>query len=386
MSIHSIFVLSSSLALLTILVLVHAQNQAGFVSIDCGAPQESKYTEKTTGINYISDSTFTDTGLIHNISSEHSTGTLEQPFQDVRSFPQGTRNCYTLKPGTDTTTKFLIRASFMYGNYDGLNKLPTFGLLLDSSELDSVQFQDASTVVYKEIIHVIKTNHISVCLINTGSGTPFISGLELRPMENDSYVPDQPTASLQLFSRFDVGSTLNQPFVRYKDDAYDRIWTPYTKPNWAVENTSSSINTLDTPYKVPSTVMQTSVMPGNGSKSLVVSWEEIDSRLDYFICLHFADLDKREEKSNNREETVYLNGQLWQSAYDPPYMDAYTIHGQDSVTGQRIELTFNQTDKSLLPPIINGIELYQVKTLTQSLTNPDDGMFPYLSFGWGSKW
>lgn len=179
----------------------------------------------------MSDSTFTDSGEIYNISSDYITDTLEQPFLNVRTFPQGTRNCYTLKPDIDTTTKFLLRASFMYGNYDGLNKLPSFGLLLDSSEWDSVQFQEASTVVFKEIIHVPKTNHINVCLINTESGTPFISGLKFRPLKNDSYVPNQSGASLLLISRLDVGSTSKERFLRYRDDVFDRIWTPYTKSN-----------------------------------------------------------------------------------------------------------------------------------------------------------
>ncbi|KAL6296286.1 hypothetical protein ACE6H2_004428 [Prunus campanulata] len=38
-------------------VSVDSQSQTGFISIDCGLPYNYSYTERTTGINYISDST-----------------------------------------------------------------------------------------------------------------------------------------------------------------------------------------------------------------------------------------------------------------------------------------------------------------------------------------
>lgn len=189
---------------------------SGFISIDCGAPQDSKYTERTTGINYISDSSFTNTGVVYNISSEYNTNTLEQPFLNVRSFPEEIRNCYKLEtePISGNSPKFLIRASFMYGNYDGQNKLPSFVLLLEADEWDTVEFKDASTIVFKEIIHVPKKNYIDVCLVNTGTGIPFISALEVRPLKNESYDSSNPGTSVLLVSRLDLGSSSNQSFLR----------------------------------------------------------------------------------------------------------------------------------------------------------------------------
>ncbi|PNX90409.1 leucine-rich repeat receptor-like protein kinase at2g19210-like protein, partial [Trifolium pratense] len=54
--------LSVLLGVLTILVLIQAQDQSGFISLDCGLPENSTYSEKLTGINYISDAKFIDTG------------------------------------------------------------------------------------------------------------------------------------------------------------------------------------------------------------------------------------------------------------------------------------------------------------------------------------
>ncbi|KAK2654542.1 hypothetical protein Ddye_014398 [Dipteronia dyeriana] len=124
---------------------------SGFISINCGLSENSAYTDMKTGINYTSDVTFTETGVSYNISSEYIRDTLEQPFLTVRSFPEGRKNCYTLKPALGRI-KFLIRAGFMYGNYDGQNKLPSFDLLLVADVCDSVELSDASTVLSKNII------------------------------------------------------------------------------------------------------------------------------------------------------------------------------------------------------------------------------------------
>ncbi|KAK1548941.1 hypothetical protein Q3G72_019023 [Acer saccharum] len=308
MSRHWILSFLVGLALSTVL-LVHAQNQTGFISLDCGTPKDFAYTERTTGINYISDANFIDTGVGYNISSEYNSDNLEQPFLNVRSFPEGSRSCYTLNPDRVNTVKVLIRASFMYGNYDGQNKLPRFGLLLEADEWDSVQFENASTIVYKEIIHVPKKNYIDVCLVNTGFGTPFISALELRPLRNGSY-PTNTGISLLLFSRLDIGSMVNdKENFRLKDDVYDRIWSPYTKSNWVT--ISSPFNVSLNVYLPPSTVMQTAALPENGSNSLVIDWEPSDPTSEYYAYLYFAELDQSQADNETREEKVFFNGGSW---------------------------------------------------------------------------
>ena len=124
---------------------------------------------------------------------------------NVRSFPEGARNCYTLEPEKGKGNNYLIRAVFMYGNYDSKNQLPVFKLHLGVDEWDTINFNNSSQTVRKEIIHVPKTDYIDVCLVNNGSGTPFISALELRPLGNSSYNKTE-SGSLLLFNRWDIGS------------------------------------------------------------------------------------------------------------------------------------------------------------------------------------
>lgn len=170
-------------------------------------PDKSSYNEPTNGLSYISDATFIDTGVIKSISPEFKTNDEEQLWY-VRSFPQGLRNCYNINNTITAHVRYLIRGTFMYGNYDAQNKLPKFGLHIGPNVWDSVKIMDVSAPIYKEIIHVPSSNYIHVCLVNNGSGTPFISTLELRPLASDTYMSKY--RSLALHRRVDTGTTTNK--------------------------------------------------------------------------------------------------------------------------------------------------------------------------------
>ena len=134
---------------------------------------------------------------------------FQQQGINLRSFPQGIRNCY--KISTRKGTKYLIRATFLYGNYDGLNKAPEFDLHLGPNFWDTVKFRSVDIDTVKEAIHFPVKNYVRVCLVNTGSGTPFISALELRPLKNTTY-ETQTGTSLSLVVRMDIGSTTNSTY------------------------------------------------------------------------------------------------------------------------------------------------------------------------------
>ncbi|GKD21206.1 probable LRR receptor-like serine/threonine-protein kinase, partial [Tanacetum coccineum] len=185
------------------LVHVHAQVQTGYISIDCGSPENFNYVDQDTGISYTSDESFINTGTNRNISSEYAypnNPMLPQPLSDLRTFPQGNKNCYTLRPNGGKSSLNLIRATFMYGNYDGQDKLPEFDLYLGVNLWLSVKFINASDVVMTEIVHTALDDTISVCLINTGKDLI----LEDMLMVNG----------------------------RNTDDMFDRFVSPYISPSW----------------------------------------------------------------------------------------------------------------------------------------------------------
>ncbi|KAJ3704081.1 hypothetical protein LUZ61_007786 [Rhynchospora tenuis] len=177
----------------------------GFISIDCGLPENGSYIDDHTKLSYISDTQFIDTGLNHNISKEY-TPSVSKQYLTVRSFNSGTRNCYSLKslvPGS----KYLIRATFLYGNYDGLNQFSMFDLYIGVNFWKTVNISNAVTPVIAEVITVALADYVQVCLVNTGGGTPFISSLDLRPLKDTLYLLANSTQSLALVKRLNAGPT-----------------------------------------------------------------------------------------------------------------------------------------------------------------------------------
>ena len=72
---------------------------------------------------------------------------------------------------------------------------------------DTVIIKNVTDPAAIELIHVPSQTNLQVCLVNTGLGTPFISAIELRPL--DSTIYESNFGSLRLaaaFSRYYVGS------------------------------------------------------------------------------------------------------------------------------------------------------------------------------------
>ena len=175
-------------------------------------PEGSSYNDSGTGITYISDSPYIQTGTagISKRLPNFNSGVQRKVLEHVRSFPQGDRNCYMFN--STEGTRYLIRTSFMYGNYDEKNEAPEFDLYLGPNFWAKLAFQNASAVLVKELIHIFQSNYLHVCLVNTGKGIPFISALELRFLKNRTYVTQSETDSLEFFTRNDFGSTSNSTY------------------------------------------------------------------------------------------------------------------------------------------------------------------------------
>ena len=178
----------------------------GFISIDCGGDED--YTDKETGIPYKSDKELIDTGIVNTIPAD-SSANLAQYSKSLRSFPQGKRNCYTLRPDQGKNNNYMIRARFFYGNYDGKNQAPTFDLHIGVNFWITVDGKEVSSY---SIIYVPLTDYIDVCLVNTGNGIPHISALELRLLDNSIY--HTAGGALTSPNRFDIGRKSDQSGVR----------------------------------------------------------------------------------------------------------------------------------------------------------------------------
>jgi Malectin-like domain len=187
---------------------------AGFINIDCGIASNTSYVDSFTGLAYVSDNQYTDRGLNGIVSSQYAVNQdVYKDLETLRSFPNGTKNCYTLTPVTKGS-KYLVRATFFYGNYDRLAKPPSFDLYFGVNFWCTVDVTESNYWYYCEIIGIAPANYIDICLVNTGFGTPFISVLELRPLNNSLYVVADSTHSLNNIYRNDIGSN-HTYFLRY---------------------------------------------------------------------------------------------------------------------------------------------------------------------------
>ncbi|KAL2332318.1 hypothetical protein Fmac_019899 [Flemingia macrophylla] len=350
-------------------LLIQAQDQSGFISIDCGAPADANYTESSTGIKYISDANFINTGVSKRVVSELQ-GTYQRHMWTARSFPDGKRNCYNINITRGST--YLIGTNFLYGNYDGLNESPNFDLHLGPNRWDTVTINNASENVYYEIIHVPSLDYIQICLVDTGYGTPFISSIEIRTLKNDTYVTQY--GSLKLYWRCDLGMDANDTGYRYSYDVYDRYWTACDfNQDWtSVVNeliTDDSLEQND--YKPPAVVMSTAVTPANASAPLVISWEPEDENDQLYAYLHFTEIQVL-AANQTREFNIMLNGESWYEKQSPQYLHVNTIYSQSAFSGKEVKFSLEMTKNSTLPPIISAIEIYKVIDFQQLNTFQGD--------------
>ncbi|WJX91987.1 hypothetical protein P8452_73692 [Trifolium repens] len=363
--------LSVLLGVLTILVLIQAQqdDQSGFISLDCGLPEDVSYSDRITGINYISDAKFIDTGASKRLGNSEKLS--QELLEYVRSFPSGVRNCY--KINVTSNTKYLIRTTFYYGNYDNQNKPPQFDLHLGANVWDTVKFTNLSNIKTIVIIYISLQDYIQLCLVNTGKGTPFISAIELRPLNNDSYVTQSARSGLSEFLRLDIGSVTNSEY-RYKDDVYDRLWFTFQPDD--MKQLSASLNNDDlltqNIYKPPAIVMSTAATPVNVRAPLQLYWNADNVNDQYYLYLHFNEVEKL-ATNETRAFNSKVNGELLYGPEIPAYQSVDTIFSKRPFTGATsYEITLSKTESSTLPPILNAIEVYKVKDFSQSETQQDD--------------
>ncbi|KAJ0495967.1 putative transferase [Helianthus annuus] len=316
------------------LAMVHAQDdQSDFISIDCGIPEGSKYTDKKTGITYVSDAGFIEGGVSGEILPEYNYGSLDLALTTLRSFPQNIRNCYTLRPkqGKDLWS--------------------------------TISFEDASSGYYDEIIHLASSDYIHICLVNTGQGNPVISSIELRPW--DLSMEEPPSTSLDQYYRYSFGSNER---VRYRDDKYDRIWLPWTLPGTRVVQTSNTVT--PGPLAVPSRVMSTAITPSISTDNISMVFNT-SIRYMYIFYAHFAEVEIL-QSNQTREFIIYLNGERWYRPYSPS-TNTFTLKSISYHTGSSTyKFEINKTLTSTLPPLINAIEIYRVRQFQLQQTEDQD--------------
>ncbi|CAL9222844.1 unnamed protein product [Arabidopsis halleri] len=355
-------------ATFSIMSLVKSQNQQGFISLDCGLPSNESYIEPSTDLTFISDVNFIRGGKTGNIQNNSRTKFIFKPYKVLRYFPDGIRNCYSLS--VKQGTKYLIRTLFFYGNYDGLNTSPRFDLFLGPNIWRSIDVLKAGVGdgVVEEIIHVTRSNILDICLVKTGTSTPMISAIELRPLRYDTYTAR--TGSLKSMAHFYF--TNSDEAIRYPEDVYDRVWEPYSQPEWTQINTTRNVSSFSYGYNPPQGVIKTASIPTNVSEPFIFTWNLESFDDETYAYLYFAEIQQL-KVNETREFKILANGVDYTS-YVPMKFEAETLSNPAPIRCEggvcRVQLL--KTPKSNLPPLMNAIEIFSVIQFPQSETNTDD--------------
>ncbi|XP_027340763.1 probable LRR receptor-like serine/threonine-protein kinase At1g67720 isoform X2 [Abrus precatorius] len=375
MGFFSLFLLI--LSLLTSLAVCQLEE---FVSIDCGG--KSNYTDSKTGLAWNSDFGIMQHGI--SVEVESPNGGMVQ-YQRRRDFPiDNKKYCYTLS--TEERRRYLVRATFQYGSLDNGDTYPQFQLYLDATKWATVSIYDASRIYTKEMIVRAPSNSVEVCMCCATTGSPFISTLEMRPLNLSMYATDyEDNFFLEVAARINFGAP-TEDAVRYPDDPYDRIWDSdlIRRQNYLVgvapgtERISTTKNIdIDTREYPPVKVMQSAVVGTKGILSYRLNLEDFPANARaYAYFAEIEDLGKNETRKfklqqpyipdySNAVVNIAENANGSYTLYEPSYMN---------VTLEFVlSFSFVKTPDSTLGPLLNALEISKYVQI-KSKTNRQDSI------------
>ncbi|KAI5076221.1 hypothetical protein GOP47_0008286 [Adiantum capillus-veneris] len=354
--------------------LVHAQ--AGFISIDCGASERNTLG----GILWTTDSSYTSLGLNNKTEVAAS-----PPYDTLRYFPDKavTKSCYVFN--TTANSSYLIRAGFLYGNYDNLSESegrPSFVLLFGANVWTNVTFNNDSEVVTHEMIALATSDTASVCVgrPSTTNHDPFISSLEIRFLSSNQmmYSPVHQSFLMMSNSRINFGQE-DSSSVRYPDDVYDRIWDSDSRviegisTHNTIITTNNTVSVTWTDDLPPSKVMQTARSPNN-TENMSFNFLTRFGPGQYYLSLYFAELDN--STSQRQIMDVYIDrGSSYQA------LNVFDIRGlyntlelfdkNFTVAVGNFTLLLMPNENSTRAPFINAAESYFLQRMDHSTFDQD---------------
>ncbi|KAG8050875.1 hypothetical protein GUJ93_ZPchr0009g1072 [Zizania palustris] len=359
------------LQLLLLLFSLSTHAQPGFISLDCGG--EDDYTD-AIGIQWSSDAKFVSAG--GQTAKLLVQTDLHKQYTAVRYFPaDSSKYCYTMN--VRNRTRYLIRATFLYGNFDNSNVYPKFDLSLGATPWTTVVIDDATTPVVQEAVILAAAPTLSVCLSNASTGQPFISTLELRQFNGSLYyTTDEKQFFLRLSARINFGAESNAS-VRYPDDPFDRIWLSdlVRRANYLVDVAPGTerISTTKPIFvgineEPPEKVMQTAVVGKNGSLTYRIDLEDFPANA--WAVSYFAEIEDL-APNETRKFKLVIPGK--------PEFSKPTVDVEENAQGKYrlyepgytnvplpfvFSFGFKKTNDSSEGPILNAMEIYRYVQIT----------------------
>ena len=139
-------------------------------------------------------------------------------------------------------------------------------------------------------------------------------------------------------------------------------------PRWVNLSAPAGSIQVDFTSPVPSVVLQTAVAAaGNDTALTAVTWRD-DSEYSFATLEHYADF----QNTQLRQFDSYSGRAVYKS-YKPPYLTLDTLYTESfKAADGSYNITLVATNTSVLPPMINALEIYLRVPYENPTTLPSD--------------
>ncbi|CAN8258795.1 unnamed protein product [Cochlearia groenlandica] len=326
--------------------------------LNCGSSSSTKLNE----INYTPDTGFIAVGNTTTINQKD----LLPILATLRYFPDKSsrKHCYNFPVAKNS--KYLIRTTYYYGNFDGKKTPPVFDQIVGGTKWSVVNTTEdyaKGQSSYYEIIVGVPGQRLSVCLAknaDTLSSPPFISALDVIPLEERMYnSTNLGSYKLSLVARNSFGGE-DREMISYPDDQYNRIWQPFSDQKQTLTTPSrTSINPSSFWNIPPSKAFVEGFTTTSKEKPLELQWPPFPlPATKYYVALYFQD-NRSPSPTSWRAFGAAINGISFLRSLNVSTNGVMVYSGQWPLSGQT-QITLAPAKDSPVGPVINAGEVFQL--------------------------
>ncbi|XP_063948727.1 probable LRR receptor-like serine/threonine-protein kinase At1g07550 [Daucus carota subsp. sativus] len=326
---------------------------SGWRSIDCGTNR----TQYEGMLQWEMDSSYTETGL--NILVQNKT--TREELNTLRFFPNNIQdNCYSV-PAETLIARYIIRAGFYYGNYDGLSRPPAFSLFINDVIWTTINTaKNNGEPFYKEIMYESNGSGVfKICLVQIkDGGVPFINSIETVALWDPMYSQMENKATYNLVTRTNLGGDEIRFDPLKFDEKYNRIWSKGVTPYNCDNITGLTDFTAAHENYPPDPVLKDSVQPrGTDTIILTVDVPESAPQIAYFV-FYITELFEK-DTDERRTMILEIDGQDHGTVEAPSKGETTVVTKYPViVSGPTINITLTRDKNSTLPPMIAAMEVF----------------------------
>lgn len=349
--------------------LIHAEGPPppkGFF-LNCGASEAIELY----GLKYEPDSSFISTG--NTTDAKSNSGQLEPILSKVRFFPDKSarKSCYLL-PVTQGT-KYLVRTTYYYGEFDGGKQPPVFDQIIDGttwSVVNTTEDYAKGMASYYELVIAAQNRVLAICVARnrqtSGDSSPFISGLEVIALGDTLYKSvDFGKFMLSTVARNTFGWNANDSsedgIISFPDDQFHRFWVPFEDTSPMVK-CQANITPSDFWNMPPIKALKSGTTASRG-KSIQIQWPKASlPGSNYHISLYFQD-NRSPSPFSWRVFSISVNGQTFYTNVNVTTKGVNVYATQWPISAGQAQITLAPAEGAPVGPLINAAEMFQIVPL-----------------------